>query len=145
MPGVPVTHIDDADHPLFAGTHKGADGSAVLRDPGALFITCGADKDLSLLVKNTTDGSEGALTAATDDTVTCTLAGGTDNDWDNGDEYVILKTDTEDAVISRHYTDKLFGRKVTDPAELTEDGRFPEDDDLEDDEWSPGFPERDRF
>jgi len=142
--GVPVTHTDDADYPLMTGTHKGADDASVLSDSGADFRSCGVDPNVGQLVLNDTDSSEGAVTAVTEDTVTCTLAGGTDNDWDNGDTYIILKGATEDAVLSTHWTDKRHGRKATDPAQL-EDGLFPEDRDLDEDEeeiWGPGQPER---
>lgn len=137
-----VTHTDDADYPLLSGTHKGSDGASVLLDRGADFKSCGVHPDVGQLVLNSTDSSEGAVTAVTEDTVTCTLTGGTNNSWANGDTYVILKGGTEDATISRHYTDRLFGRKVTNPEELNKDGRFYEDEDLDDEEWSPGFPEK---
>ena len=137
-----VTHLDDADEPLFTGTHKGTDAAAVLRDKGAHFRSLGVHPDLDLLILNETDGSSGTITAATEDTVTATLAGGTDNAWDKGDTYTILKTDTEDSFISKIYTDRLFGRKVTKPTELNKDEWFYEDEDLDDKEWSPGFPEK---
>ena len=38
---------------------------------------------------NITDGSHGTVTANSSTTVTATLAGGTDNDWDSGDIYVL--------------------------------------------------------
>lgn len=145
MSGVPVTHIDDADYPLMTGTHKASSGASVLSDPGADFKSCGVDPDVGQLVLNDTDGSEGVVTAVTEDTVTCTLAGGTDNDWDNGDTYIILKTDTEDGVISTHWTDRRFGQKVTDPTQLNEFGVFPEDHDIDEVEqelFGPGQPER---
>ena len=150
MPGVPVTHKDD-DY-LVTGTHHGSVGEGGIIVPGIGYVidrskdfrTCGLEPDLDLVVKNTTDGSAGALTAVTEHTFTCTLAGGTNNTFANGDTYQILKTDTEDSIISTHYTDVLFGRKVTDPAELNDDGRFFEDEDLADDEFSPGFPEKAR-
>ena len=145
MSGVPVTHIDDADAPLMTGTHKGGDDASVLSHPGADFKSCGVDPNVGQLVLNDTDGSEGVVTAVTEETVTCTLTGGTDNDWDNGDTYIILKTDTEDAIISTHWTDRRFGQKVTNPAQLDVDGVFPEDADLdeEDDEiFGPGQPMR---
>jgi len=143
--GVPVTHIDDADTDecLMTGSHKGADGASILSDPGADFKSCGAHPDLKLLIKNVTDGSEGEITASTEDTVIATLTGG-NNDWDKDDVYVILKTATEDSIISTHYTDKRFGRKVTNPDQL-DDGIFPEDVDLDDDDedvFGPGQPER---
>ena len=142
--GVPVTHIDDADSPLMTGTHKGSDDASVLSDPGADFKSCGVDPDVGQLVLNDTDGSSGVVTAVTEDTVTCTLTGGTDNDWDNGDTYIILKGATEDAIISTHWTDKRFGGKVTNPEQL-EDGLFPEDIDLDEEGeevFGPGQPER---
>lgn len=100
---------------------------------------------VGLAVKNDTDSSTGAITVVTEHSFTCTLSGGTNNTFANGDVYIVYKSDTIDSVISRHYTDRLYGRKITDPAELNEDGRFPEDADLEDDQWSPGFPEKTRY
>jgi hypothetical protein len=41
-------------------------------------------------IYNTTDGSNGSITANTATTVTATLAGGTENDWDTGDAYIIV-------------------------------------------------------
>ena len=143
--GVPVTHIDDADYPLMTGTHAGADAASVLSDPGADFKSCGVDPNVGQLVQNTTDVSEGVVTAVTEDTVTCTLAGGTDNKWDKDDVYVILKTGTEDGVISTHWTDRRFGTKVTNPTQLDEHGVFPQDADLDEEDeevWGPGQPER---
>ena len=154
----PVTHIDSAEyaitsegivpgHPLMVGTHKGADGADVLSDPGADFKSCGVDSDdnVAQLVLNDTDGSSGVVTAVTEDTVTVSLSGGSEDDWDNGDVYIILKTGTEDAVISTHWTDRRFGQKVVNPDQLNEDGVFPADADIdeEDDEiFGPGQPEK---
>jgi hypothetical protein len=145
MSGVAVTHLDDADAPLMTGSHDGADGATVLQHRGADFKSCGVDPDVGQLVLNDTDGSSGVVTAVTEDTVTCTLTGGTDNDWDNGDTYIILKTETEDSHISTIWTDRRFGQKTTNPAELNEDGVFPEDadlDEVDEEVWGPGQPER---
>jgi len=148
--GVPHTHLDAARDAnsnivgLATGTHKGSNNAPVLSVPGADFKSCGIDPSVGQLVLNDTDGSEGVVTAVTEDTVTCTLTGGTDNDWDNGDTYIILKGATEDAVISTHWTDKRFGRKATNPDQLV-DGLFPEDVDLDeegDEIFGPGQPER---
>ena len=141
---VSVTHTDDADAPLMTGTHKGADAASVLSDPGADFRSCGVDPNVGQLVLNDTDSSEGVVTAVTEDTVTVSLSGGSNDYWDNGDTYIILKTGTEDAVISSHWTDRRFGMKVTDPAQLNQEGVFPENADLdeyEDEVWGPGQPE----
>lgn len=130
------------DYPMFAGTHKRGANSAKLVDPGADFKSCGAQ--VGSLIKNTTDGSSGAITSVTEDEVGVTLAGGTDNDWDVGDEYEIYITDTEDSIISSNWTDLRYGRKY-DKDKLVK-GIIPGDEDL--DEWSthkifgPGQPSR---
>lgn len=93
--GIPEVHLDSASDPLFSGTHKGADGASVLSDPGAEFLSCGVHSDLDLVIKNTTDGSEGTITAATEDTVTATLSGGTDNVWHKFNPVKIVNGDME--------------------------------------------------
>ena len=149
--GVPHTHTDavrDANSNIIGlatGTHKGSNNAPVLSDPGADFKSCGIDPSVGQLVLNDTDGSSGVVTAVTEDTVTCALADGSNDYWNKGDVYIILKTGTEDGVISTHWTDKRFGQKVTDPAQLNEDGVFHADADIdeEDDEiFGPGQPER---
>ncbi|GAI75990.1 unnamed protein product, partial [marine sediment metagenome] len=77
------------------GVHTGADGAAALTDAEAHFV---ADELVGLMIKNLTDGSSGAITANTETGVTATLVGGTNNDWDSGDAYVIEGAgyDTED-------------------------------------------------
>lgn len=69
-----------------AGTHTGANGAATLTD-----ITKWWEKDewVGSVIHNTTDGSSVTVTANTPTTVTGTLAGGTDNDWDTNDTYII--------------------------------------------------------
>lgn len=77
-------------HTCYSGEHTGSDGAAVLTDSGA-----GWDLDdeslIGHVVYNVTDGSYGTITAETATTMTATLAGGTDNDWDEDDEYLIAK------------------------------------------------------
>lgn len=134
------SHIDDS--PFASGTHNQGAASAALVVPGANFKSCGVDADM--LVKNTTDGSDGTITAVTEDTVTATLAGGSDNAWDVGDEYEIYLTGTENSFISSIYTDRSRGWKVTHPSELNGDGWLPEDADLDEHEehvFGPGQPE----
>ena len=136
------SHIDD--EPLAFGTHARGNNSSDLVNPGKHFKSSGVRVDM--LLKNTTDGSEGAITAVTQDTITATLAGGTDNDWDVDDEYEVYLTGTEDEFISSIYTDKSRGWKVTHPDELDEDtGWFPEDVDLDEDDddvFGPGQPSK---
>ena len=151
MSGVSVTHLDaarDADDNivgLMTGSHKGADGVSVLYDPGADFKSNGVHPTVAQLVLNDTDDSEGVVTAVTEDTVTCALTGGTNATWTNGDTYIILKTGVEDSNISQHWTDRRFGQKTTNPADLDDDGVFHADADIdeEDDEvFGPGQPTR---
>jgi len=68
------------------GTHTGSNDSATLEDSGASW---GVDKLIGAYVVNKTDGSYGKITDNNTTTVTATLTGGTDNNWDTGDEYVI--------------------------------------------------------
>ena len=146
MAGVPVVNTDAEADTLFTGTHKGADGGLVLRDDGKHFRSLGVDPDLDLVVYNDTDSSYGTITAADEDTVTCaSFTGGTNNTWTNGDEYSIYKTSTKDSFISKHYTDKRFGRKVTNPNELTPEGYLLDDVDLDEfdrEVFGPNQPDR---
>lgn len=68
------------------GTHTGAADASVLTDS-----TLGAtvDEFIGYTILNTTDGSRGIITENTATTVTATLYGGTENDWDNGDTFLI--------------------------------------------------------
>jgi len=70
----------------LTGTHTGADDAATLTDSTASFTP---DSLIGFSIENTTDGSDGIITDNDATTVTATLAGGTGNDWDNGDAYVI--------------------------------------------------------
>ena len=115
------THKDD--DPFASGTHKGADGASVLSDRGANFATWGVV--VGVAIHNTTQETDGLVTAVTDDTVTDDT-----NTWDNGDSYEIYNSAAKDTVISSIATDKSRGWKVTSPDELNANGWFPEDADL---------------
>lgn len=136
--GVLERHLDDT--PFATGTHKRGAGSATLVDPGADFRSCGVQT--SVLIKNTTDGSEGQITAVTEDEITVSLAGGAGNDWDVGDVYEIYITSAEDTFISGVWTDRSKGWR-SDREELV-DGWRQEDVDLDRHErhvFGPGQPE----
>ena len=76
-------YVDDT------GTHDGLANAAVLTDTGATWtINALADRT----VYNTTDGSSGTVISNTATTITATLGGGTDDDWDIGDAYSIAGT-----------------------------------------------------
>ena len=68
------------------GTHTGSNNASVLTDANRAYTV---NDLIGLTVTNITDGSSGTITANTATTVTATLSGGTDNDWDTGDRYSI--------------------------------------------------------
>ena len=73
--------------PFLEGTHDGAGNSATLIDSTVRW----PQSLVGGTVANTTDGSSGTITAISGDmtTITATLSGGTDNDWDAADAYTI--------------------------------------------------------
>jgi len=77
-----------------AGSHTGAADAAVLTDSTASWTT---DQWVGYWIKNVTDGSVALITANTATTITGTLFGGTDNDWDASDVYNIQKPINADA------------------------------------------------
>ena len=93
----PGTHDDVI---LATGAHDGGNGSVNLIDVGVDYVN-----DHGVLVGDTvlnlTDGSSGTVTAIStssgattisNDTLEMTLAGGTDDDWDNSDVFVITRS-----------------------------------------------------
>lgn len=70
-----------------SGVQDGGDNQAILTDSGAAWTPSAF---IGYTVYNLTDGSKGSVTANTATTVTATLSGGTDNDWDNDDQYLIF-------------------------------------------------------
>ena len=83
-------------HILFSGAHDGVTNNADLIDTGRDFTTLGIK--IGDIAKNVTDGSQGIITAIVGDTITATLAGGTDDDWDSADVYNILDGDSLDLI-----------------------------------------------
>jgi len=68
----------------ITGAHDGAANAAALVDADATYLTAGVH--VGDTVTNTSDGNSSCtITGVTATTVTCTLAGGTQNDWDVGD------------------------------------------------------------
>ena len=87
----PSNPTEAADVGGTTGTHDGSSGAAVLTDSGESWTT---NAFVGLTIINNTDGSRGVITANTATTITATLDGGTDNDWDSSDTYTICCTDT---------------------------------------------------
>jgi len=69
---------------LTQGTHTGSDGASVLTDSTKSWTT---NEFVGKKIVNILDGSSGTVTANTATTITATLSGGTENDWDTGDIY----------------------------------------------------------
>lgn len=80
------------------GTHDGAANAATLADTTATFV---AGELVGGIVRNITDGSIGTITANTATTVTATLSGGTDNDWDVSDVYQVQEP--HEALPNQHF------------------------------------------
>lgn len=68
------------------GTHTGSSNAATLSDSTRSWTT---DIYVGKTIYNLTDGSSGTITANTSNTITATLSGGSENDWDSGDVYLI--------------------------------------------------------
>ena len=68
------------------GTDDSSTNAAFMTNSGASYTV---NEFVGWTIYNITDGSSGVITANTATTITATLSGGTDNDWDTSDEYVI--------------------------------------------------------
>ena len=125
------------DSPLAYGTHDGGNTSSVLLGRGRDFKSCGVAIGMAIL--NTTQDTDGLITAVTEDSVTDDT-----NSWNNGDEYEIY-FQTKDSFVSSIDVDRKHGRKVYLGDQLNVHGNRPEDEDLDitnDEVWSPGHPEK---
>jgi hypothetical protein len=71
-----------------SGSHTGADNQSILTDSTQNWTV---NELVGYRIFNIDDGSAANITANTADTVTASLAGGTDNDWDTDDEYIIVE------------------------------------------------------
>lgn len=79
----------DGNEPLETGgtgNHTGSSGSLTLIDSSQNWEV---NSLVEIYVYNLVDSSKGQITANTANTVTAILSGGTDNDWDTGDQYKI--------------------------------------------------------
>ena len=85
---------DDWWNSSEGGTHTGAADASVLTDSTKSWTT---DQWVGYRIRNTTDGSFATITANAATTITGTLEGGTDNDWDASDAYIIVDGLNSDA------------------------------------------------
>lgn len=70
------------------GADDTSTAAAFLTDSTAVWTT---SEWVGYVIKNVTDGSQALITANTGTTITGVLFGGTNNDWDSGDTYLISK------------------------------------------------------
>lgn len=108
--GTPVFNLDNCDANAAAGAHDGANGSPTLSDSGESWRT---DELVGFTINNVTDGSSGSITANTATTITATLSGGTDNDWDSGDTYTVVAPNTNGVRIEGGATSVRLDPRVT--------------------------------
>jgi len=80
---------------LYTGSHTGSNNASTLTDSTKLWVT---NQLRGCFVWNITDGSRAVIKSNTENTVTATLSGGTDNDWDTGDNYVITTYRIDDPI-----------------------------------------------
>ena len=79
--------VDKCPATKVQGVHDGSAEAAILTDTSATFTV---DALIGQTIHNVTDGSSAVITDNTATTITATLAGGTENDWDVGDAYLII-------------------------------------------------------
>ncbi len=92
-----ITAFTVTTEPIVALFRKAITGDTIKADDtsaNAAFMTDSGEsftvnEFVGWTIYNLTDGSSGVITANTGTTVTATLSGGTDNDWDSGDKYLI--------------------------------------------------------
>lgn len=78
----------NGDDDVVSGSHDGSSGAAILTDSTALFVTNGLIK-VGQAIFNLTDKSFAIITSFTETTISGTLGGGQDNDWDSADVFDI--------------------------------------------------------
>ena len=97
-----------------AGSHTGANNASVLTD-STLSLT--VNELAGDIIENTTDGSSASIISNTATTITATLSGGTDNDWDTGDEFITYPS-------SQRFTSILFQTDTIGQFQFFDDTRF---------------------
>lgn len=83
--------------------HTGEDNAEALADSMAHFRTMGVEAGVGMILYNLTDGSQGVVTAVTDNVITAPLAGGVENLWDVHDQYLIVTLTAFERASIEHY------------------------------------------
>ncbi len=81
--GMTVLNTSDS---AVTGSHDGSSGASILTDSGEIWTV---NEFVGRIISNNTDVSTGLITANSATTITATLSGGTDNDWDAADTYTV--------------------------------------------------------
>lgn len=94
---------------LLGNDDSGGAANAFLTNSQVDFRRFGARANVGMVLWNLTDGSEGPITAVTPNTLTATLAGGTDNLWDDGDAYRLVTLTAIESSAIEHALDVAAG------------------------------------
>lgn len=81
-----VTGFIGYDGPSEFGAHTGSNNATVLTDSTASWAT---NEWAGYILFNSTDASHGIVSSNTVNTLTASMAGGTENDWDSGDLFAL--------------------------------------------------------
>ena len=105
--------------PSYTGEHTGDDDAETLTDSSQGWTV---DELVGMTIYNKTDGSSGTVTANTSTTVTATLSGGTGDDWDEDDEYIVRKPNVMPKQLTVYKViDKSYAGAFTFHAYIAED------------------------
>jgi hypothetical protein len=98
-----VILTDDYWNFNVGGADDTSSGAAFLTDSGEAWTT---DQWVGYVIENVTDGSQALITSNTGTTILGTLRGGTNNNWDSGDTYLISQGLNADSAqgISHRFT-----------------------------------------
>ncbi len=102
-------HANNRNKNCWCATQDGGDGQAILTDSSQSWTP---DALIGLQCFNQTDGSSGFITDNDATTVTVTLAGGTDNDFDDGD--VIEINNSQIVITSGVAVATVLGLEISD-------------------------------
>jgi hypothetical protein len=108
---VTTIHCNNRNKDCWTGRHDGLANAAALTDTTKAWVV---DELVGMQVFNSADGSSGIITANTATVVTATLAGGTDSDFDIGDEYEINKSRTvitSGVTVNTDYIQRISNQK----------------------------------
>lgn len=113
-----VSTFIGVDGPSVYGTHNASNDAIVLSDSTAAWSP---NEWVGYTIYNSTDASAGIITSNTENTITATLAGGTENKWDTNDQYALNPDHgrTQSQATASHwgvFVEEATGNKITNPS-----------------------------